>query len=277
MLGYSRQYYYKLCKQVVQDQDVEQQVIGLVQEKRKVLPRIGTRKVYHLISEVMQQKEIKMGRDKLFTVMRDNGLLIAPRRRYVQTTNSRHRFKKYPNKARSLVVREPDQLWVSDITLIKAEDGYCYLNMVTDAYSRKIVGYAVADNMESESMIGALRMALKQKQPLSIPMHHSDRGTQYCSDLYVNLMKRTNCIISMTENSDPYENALAERMNRTIKEEFGLDQIMKNKELVYKLVKEAIDLYNYYRPHLSLNMKTPDEIHKNPDYLMQSGIDKNYF
>ena len=237
-------------------------MIGLVQEKRKVLPRIGTRKVYHLIAETIHQRAIRMGRDKLFAVMRENGLLIAPRRRYVQTTNSRHRFKKYPNRAKGMAVCEPDQLWVSDITLIKAEDGYCYLNMVTDAYSRKIVGYAIADNMESESMIGALRMALKQKQPLAIPMHHSDRGTQYCSDLYVNLMKRNNCIISMTENSDPYENALAERMNRTIKEEFGLDQIMKSKELVYKLVEEAIDLYNYYRPHLSLKMKTPDEVHK---------------
>jgi transposase InsO family protein len=261
-LGYSRQYYYKLCKQVVDDQDVERQVIGLVQEKRKVLPRVGTRKVYHLIAAVLQQREIKVGRDKLFSVMRDNGLLIAPRRRYVQTTNSRHRFKKYPNKAKGMTVHEPDQLWVSDITLIKAEDGYCYLNMVTDAYSRKIVGYAVADNMEAESMIGALRMALNQKQALAIPMHHSDRGSQYCGELYVNLMKRNNCIISMTENSDPYENALAERMNRTIKEEFGLDGVVKSKDLVYKMVKEAIELYNYYRPHLSLNMKTPHQVHK---------------
>jgi putative transposase len=137
----------------------------------------------------MHKKAIKIGRDKLFTVMRDNDLLIAPRSRYVQTTNSRHRFKKYPNKTKDRIVNAPDQLWVSDITLIKAEEGYCYLNMVTDAYSRKIVGYAVADNMEAESMIGALRMALSQKQSLSIPMHHSDRGTQYCCELYVNLMK----------------------------------------------------------------------------------------
>jgi putative transposase len=261
-LGYSRQYYYKLCKQVTALQDDEQQVVKLVQEKRKLLPRLGTRKVYHLIAEVMRQREIKMGRDKLFSVMRNNDLLIAPRRRYIQTTNSRHRFKKYPNKAKDLMVDQPDQLWVSDITLIKAEDGYCYLNMVTDAYSRKIVGYAVADNMEAESMIGALRMALSQKGPLAIPMHHSDRGAQYCCELYVNLMKRNNCIISMTENSDPYENALAERMNRTIKEEFGLDRIVKSKALVYKIVEESIELYNYYRPHLSLKMKTPAEVHK---------------
>lgn len=246
-------------------------MIGLVQDERKLLPRLGTRKVYHLITEVLRQKEIKMGRDKLFSVMRDNGLLIAPRRRYVQTTNSRHRFKKYPNKAKDIVVHKPDQLWVSDITLIKAEDGYCYLNMVTDAYSRKIVGYAVADNMETESMIGALRMALSQKGPLAVPMHHSDRGTQYCCELYVNLMKRNNCIISMTENSDPYENALAERMNRTIKEEFGLDRIMKSKALVYKIVDEAVELYNYHRPHLSLNMKTPDEIHKKSRLLSAVG------
>jgi transposase InsO family protein len=271
VLGYSRQYYYKLCKQVAHDQDVEQQVLGLVQEERKLLPRIGGKKVYHLISEVMKQKEVKMGRDKLFTVMRDNGLLIAPRRRYVQTTNSRHRLKKYPNKAKEMIVQEPDQLWVSDITLIKAEDGYCYLNMVTDAYSRKIVGYAIADNMEAESMIGALRMALSQKPLSAVLMHHSDRGSQYCGELYVSLMKRNNCIISMTENSDPYENALAERMNRTIKEEFGLDGVVKSKDLVYKMVKEAIELYNYYRPHLSLKMKTPDQIHKKSRLLNAVG------
>jgi len=270
-LGYSRQYYYKLCKQFVQVQDEQQQVVKLVHEQRKLLPRIGTRKVYHLIAEVMRKKALKIGRDKLFTVMRDNDLLIAPRRRYIQTTNSRHRFKKYPNKAKNIVVYKPDQLWVSDITLIKAEDGYCYLNMVTDAYSRKIVGYAVADNMEAESMIGALKMALSQKQPLATPIHHSDRGTQYCCELYVNLMKRNNCIISMTENSDPYENALAERMNRTIKEEFGLDKIVKSKALVYKIVKEAIELYNYHRPHLSLNMRTPDEIHEKSRLLIAVG------
>jgi transposase InsO family protein len=170
-----------------------------------------------------------------------------------------------------MLLYKPDQLWVSDITLIKAEDGYCYLNMVTDAYSRKIVGYAVADNMEAESMIGALRMALSQKAPLAIPMHHSDRGSQYCGELYVNLMKRNNCIISMTENSDPYENALAERMNRTIKEEFGLDGIVKSKDLVYKIVKEAIELYNYCRPHLSLNMETPEERHKKSRLLCAVG------
>lgn len=270
-MGYSRQYYYKLCKQVIQDQGVEQQVIKLVQEKRKLLPRLGTRKVYHLIAEVMRQKAIRIGRDKLFTVMRDHDLLIAPRRRYVQTTNSRHRFKKYPNRAKDIVLCKPDQLWVSDITLIKAEDGYCYLNMVTDAYSRKIVGYAVADNMEAESMIDALRMALSQKQSFATPMHHSDRGTQYCSELYISLMKRNNCIISMTENSDPYENALAERMNRTIKEEFGLDRIVKSKALVYKIVKEAVELYNYHRPHLSLKMETPDERHKKSRLLNAVG------
>lgn len=159
---------------MVEIEDDQQQVIKLVQEKRKLLPRLGTRKVYHLIAEAMRQKAIRVGRDKLFTIMRDSNLLIAPRRRYIQTTNSIHRFKKYPNRAKDIVLDHPDQLWVSDITLIKAEEGYCYLNMVTDAYSRKIVGYAVADNMEAESMIDALRMALSQKQPLAIPMHHSE-------------------------------------------------------------------------------------------------------
>ena len=270
-MGYSRQYYYKLCKQQQVVDSKAQAVIELVQKERKLLPRLGTRKVYHLIAATMRQKALKMGRDKLFTLMRDNDLLIAPRRRYVQTTNSRHWMKKHPNRAKTLTVIKPEQLWVSDITHIRTEEGFCYLNMVTDAYSRKIVGYAIADNMEAESMIAAMAMALATKTASYRTMHHSDRGTQYCSQLYVSLMKRNKCIISMTENSDPYENALAERMNRTIKEEFGLDKVIKSRALASKMVKEAIDLYNYRRPHLSLKMKTPDEIHKKSRLLSAVG------
>ncbi|WP_345258597.1 IS3 family transposase, partial [Flaviaesturariibacter amylovorans] len=157
----------------------------------------------------------------------------------------------------------PDEIWVSDITYLKTEEGNCYLNMVTDAFSRKIVGHAVADNMETESMIKAFEMAQRGRaDKLQPTIHHSDRGLQYCSKEYVASASKNCILLSMTENGDPYENALAERMNRTIKEEFGMDRTLKSKAQVKAIVEESIHLYNNKRPHLALNMKTPEQVHK---------------
>jgi len=238
------------------------------------LPRLGTRKLYYLIKDALQERNIKFGRDKLFELLKENNLLIQPQRRYIQTTMSKHWMRKWPNIIKDLPVTEPDQVWVSDITYIKTEKENCYLNMITDAYSRKIVGYAMDNTMQTESMIKALEMAAKQKiNPDIRTIHHSDRGLQYCSKEYVELTARNNIKLSMTENSDPYENALAERMNRTIKEEFGMNGKLKDKEQLHQLLKESINLYNQNRPHLALNMKTPEEVYKqkNPDYQRQSG------
>lgn len=235
----------------------------MVQSHRKLLCRIGTRKLHHLLQNELQSKALKCGRDKLFHYLRQEEMLIKPRRRYIQTTNSKHWLRRYPNLTRDITISEPEQLWVSDITYLKTEEGNCYVNMVTDAFSRKIVGYAIADNMETSSMIQAYRMALNTKQYKDIQtIHHSDRGLQYCSKEYVELSKSHNCLISMTENGDPYENALAERMNRTIKEEFGLGEALKSKQIAEQMIEEAVFLYNNYRPHLSLNYKTPTQIHK---------------
>ena len=160
----------------------------LVEKQRKLLPRSGTRKLYYLIGEELERLSIKFGRDKLFALLNEYDLLIKPKRRYTQTTMSRHYLRKRPNIAKDLEVREPDQLWVSDITYIKTEEGNCYLNMVTDAYSRKIVGYAIDATMETTSMINALKMATRQKvNTKAETIHHSDRGLQYCSREYVNL------------------------------------------------------------------------------------------
>ena len=234
----------------------------LVDRERKQLPRIGTRKVYYLIKEDLQEQGVKFGRDKLFELMRMYGLQIQPRRRYTQTTMSKHWLRKWPNITKGKKVQHQDQIWVSDITYIKTDEGNCYLNMITDAYSRKIMGYAVDDNMETDSMIEALKMAVRQRaDSLVSTIHHSDRGLQYCSKEYALMTAKNNIALSMTENGDPYENALAERMNRTIKEEFGMDRKMKNKEQVKKLVEESIFLYNHKRPHLALNMKTPDQVY----------------
>jgi transposase InsO family protein len=245
-----------------------------VERERKLLPKIGTRKIHHLIKTDLETKELKFGRDKLFRLMQKHRLLIKPQRRYIQTTMSKHWLKKWPNIIKELKINEPDQVWMSDITYIKTEEGTCYLNMITDAFSRKIVGYAIADNMETESMIKALTMAAKQKQNKYLPtIHHSDRGLQYCSQEYASTTRQNNILLSMTENSDPYENALAERMNRTIKEEFGMNRTLKSKSQLIKLLTESVSLYNNYRPHLALKMKTPAEVYqiKNPDYQRQPG------
>jgi putative transposase len=262
-LNYTRQAYYKQQKDRQTKHDQEAQVKALVLEKRKRLPRVGGRKLQHLIGPCLRREGIKWGRDKLFTLLREQDLLIKPRRRYVQTTHSKHWLRKYPNRAKGLAVTAPEQLWVSDITYLKTEEGNCYLTMVTDAYSRKIVGYSIADNMEAATVAQALTMAIKNRCYKNENLvHHSDRGLQYCSREYVGLAESKHIQMSMTEASDPYENALAERMNRTIKEEFCLDHILKTKQQTYAAVKEAIWLYNHYRPHQALSLKTPNQVHQ---------------
>lgn len=252
-----------------QSRDVAKQILKreavkkLVDRERKFLPRVGTRKLHELIKNDLQHQGLKYGRDKLFALMKYYGLHIRPRRRYMQTTMSKHWLRKWPNIIKGRKVQHPDEVWVSDITYIKTQQGNCYLNMITDAYSRKIVGYAVDDTMETVSMIGALKMAAQQRRyPQFATIHHSDRGLQYCSKEYSLLTTKHNIRLSMTENGDPYENALAERMNRTIKEEFGMDKPLKNKEQVQQLVAESIFLYNNKRPHLALQMKTPEQVYQ---------------
>jgi transposase InsO family protein len=234
-----------------------------VDRERKLLPRLGTRKIYHLINADLDKQGLKFGRDKLFRLMSDYGLQIKPRRRYTQTTMSKHWLRKWPNIIKERKVAQPDEVWVSDITYIKTEEGNCYLNMITDAYSRKIMGYAIEGTMETESMIRALKMATEQRKNSFVStIHHSDRGLQYCSKEYTSMTSQNNIRLGMTENGDPYENALAERMNRTIKEEFGMDRVLKTREQVKLLVKESILLYNHKRPHLALKMKTPEQVYQ---------------
>lgn len=264
-LGYQRQSYYKQHKLQSSNEHIKEAIKQLVCNQRKLLPRIGTRKLYKLIKPVMDSEGIKAGRDRLFDVLREKGLLIKPRRQYIQTTNSKHWLRKYPNKIKGITVTKPEEVWVSDITYIKTEEGNCYLSMITDARSRKIMGYNVCDSMSASETIKSLQMAISNRRyPDEKLIHHSDRGLQYCSGEYVSMAESNGITMSMTEQSDPYENALAERMNRTIKEEFCLDKILKTKQHVYDTVKEAVYLYNSYRPHLALNLNTPDFIHKKP-------------
>lgn len=221
----------------------------------------------------MQLGCIKMGRDKLFRLLSDHNLLIRRRRRYITTTNSNHRFKKYPNIVKGIEINGPEQVWVSDITYIKTDEGNCYLNLVTDAFSRKIMGFSIAQNMNTEEMRKAYDMAVSlRKYPDEQLIHHTDRGVQYCSGDYVQISNDNNIAISMTENGDPYENALAERMNRTLKEEFGLGRQLATRQQAFRLASEAVELYNKRRPHLALKMDTPENVHLQKSRLQeQSG------
>ncbi len=223
---------------------------------------LGGKKVYHQIKPALNDNRLKMGRDKLFILLSNHHLLIKPKRRYATTTNSKHWLRKYPNILKQQVITQPEQAWVSDITYIKTDEGNCYLNMVTDVFSRKIMGYAIAQNMNTEEMKKAYQMAIENRTyPDNKLLHHSDRGLQYCSGEYVQLSTKNNIEISMTENGDPYENALAERMNRTLKEEFGLGRQLHSRQQAFRLIEEGVELYNQRRPHLSLKMKTPDNVH----------------
>lgn len=226
------------------------------------MPRIGTRKLHYILTEELKQEGIKLGRDKMFEILGKNGMLIKKRRRYVQTTNSKHWLKKYSNLIKGVEIERPEKLWVSDITYIKTDEGFCYLTMITDAYSRKIVGYNTSKSLGNEGTIKALKMAIKKRKTREELIHHSDRGLQYCSKEYVELLEANKIKISMTEQSDPYENALAERMNRTIKEEFLMIDKFRDYQLLKRTVAESVDIYNTERPHLSCAMQYPADVHE---------------
>ncbi len=211
------------------------------------------------------ERGIQIGRDKLFDFMRQERLLTYRKKRCHKTTNSNHRNRKYPNKIRDMTIHRPEQVWVADITYLKACNRHYYLHLVTDAYSKKIMGYQLSSTMEALHTSRALQQATKNrmhKRQDEELIHHSDRGIQYCSREYVQLLHENNIEISMTEQSDPYENAIAERVNGILKSEFGLDEEFQSYLSLKKQVDESIDLYNKYRPHYSLDYMTPHSAHK---------------
>lgn len=227
-----------------------------------MLPRLGTRKLLVNIAPLLQEHGIQIGRDYLFDLLQRYKLLIRPRKRKVVTTDSRHWMRKYSNLTANLHCERPEQLWVSDITYIRMGNQWGYLSLITDAYSRKIMGYCLRMDLSAQGCIDALQMALTNrlysKQPL---IHHSDRGSQYCCADYVRLLQDNNIAISMTENGDPYENALAERVNGIIKSEFNLYNSSHGFEHTCELVKNSITAYNECRPHSSCDLLTPTQAH----------------
>jgi transposase InsO family protein len=217
-----------------------------------------------MLTEILQKHQISIGRDNLFDLLAAYSLLVRRRKRKrVNTTDSNHPFRKYPNQIRDLQVIRPNHLWVSDITYISLADCFCYLSLVTDAYSRKIVGYCLYPNLRREGPLQALGMALAglPVKPEAVLIHHSDRGLQYCCTDYIALLESNMMTISMTEKGDPYENAIAERINGILKEEFALDRDFDNFEQAKITAEKAINTYNQIRPHASCNYLTPDQAH----------------
>lgn len=257
-----RDAYYKYQMRYQQRKAVESQVIELVKHERTEQPRVGTRKLYKALQEPFQATGIKIGRDCLFDILRENDMLIRRKKTSCKTTDSYHRFYKYNNLVKDIEVTAPNQVWVSDITYIRTINGFCYLALITDLYSRKIIGHDISDSLELTGCLRALKKALRQVRHAGKLIHHSDRGIQYCSNQYVNELKKRNIKISMTEENHCYENAVAERVNGILKDEFYLDQCFFSTAHAKNAVKNAIKIYNSKRLHVSLNYKTPNMIFK---------------
>jgi transposase InsO family protein len=263
--GISRQAYYQ------HEWHLTQEVFhcGLVLEEvgsiRQRHPRIGVRKLHELLRPLMQSYGIKMGRDALFNLLSSHGLLVRTRKRRIHTTRSHHWLKKYPNLITDFTPTQPNELWVSDITYWKLNQTHVYLSLITDAYSRKIMGYHLSENLHAEQTVKALNMALSELGKCSATsaelIHHSDRGVQYCSSSYVNTLKNNHIKISMTQNGDPLENAIAERINGIIKNEYLYDYQCRNIEEGRKRLAQVVYLYNKERPHNSIGNLTPESVH----------------
>lgn len=274
LFGKTRHAYYDSLwrkeSSLVKEDVILQEVINI----RKDLPRLGTRKLHYVIQNKLISHQISFGRDYLFDLLSEHKLLIRQRKRKAITTDSRHWMRKYSNLVKGLEITRPEQVWVSDITYIRLTNQWGYLSLITDAYSRKIMGYSFRQDLAAEGCIEALKMALNNKLYNQSIIHHSDRGSQYCSHNYVDLLLKNNIAISMTENGDPYENALAERVNGIIKTEFNLYSSSLGFEQTGYQINKSIKSYNELRPHASCDYLTPDQAHIKSEKLNKRW--KNY-
>jgi len=253
----TRQAVYKYRKAMVRQQVGEYLIVKMVQDIRRKMPMVGGRKLYWMLREDLEKLRSSVGRDKFFDILRKNGLLVERRRRYAMTTNSRHWLYVYNNLVRGITVDGPNRVFVADITYLRVTRGFCYLALVTDVYSRKVVGFDVSESLSIDGALRALKMALAGVEDGSKLIHHSDRGIQYCSHEYTDLLKTYTVSISMGESGNPYDNAIAERVNGILKTEFFLDSTFADLRTAVKAVREAITTYNDMRPHMSIDYQTP--------------------
>lgn len=263
-VGISRQAYYQGVAREQQRESQEAVILKRVREERMSQPRVGTRKLHVMLKPVLAESGISFGRDALFHLLRQARLLVPNRRAYHKTTDSHHRFYRHPNllngDSKRTPVR-PEEVWVADITYLPTGERFAYLSLVTDAYSRKIVGHHVHSTLQAEEVAIAFKKALKQRQSDLPLIHHSDRGIQYCSSMYQAILVRHGVTCSMTDGYDCYQNALAERVNGILKGEFLINQ-PKDIDQARRMVEESILIYNQKRLHLGLKYKTPDAVHR---------------
>ena len=267
LFGKSRQGWHEQCEHSQEKSLAGIITVKLVKEIREKMPRIGTRKLLYMLQPTLKAHMIKIGRDNLYELLGEHGLLLRYSRRRAYTTNSNHRFKKYPNLIRELIITQAGELWVSDITYIALAEGFCYMSIVTDVYSHKIVGHCLHPTLESEGALTALSMALLEKKRKGKLIHHSDRGVQYCCTDYVLELEGNHIRISMTENGDPYENAIAERVNGILKSEHRMDQTFVSFEQAHQAANDAVNTYNNLRPHSSCDYMTPVVAHEQTGIL----------
>ena len=263
VFGISKQAYYKRIK-AQQTRELQQQaVINEVAKIRTRMPQTGTRKLYEHLQPVMPEIRVKMGRDSLFDLLRSNRMLIGKTKLFHVTTDSNHPFYTAPNLLKDTDITHAEQAFVTDITYLKTDQGHAYLALVTDAYSKQLMGWSLDDNMKVSMVKEALTMANKNRiyKDKNI-IHHSDRGRQYCCPEYTHFAKQMGFVMSTTQQSDPYENAVAERINGTLKYEFGFRKTLPNIEVARKMMKQAVKIYNNERLHWSLDLKTPEQVHR---------------
>jgi putative transposase len=256
--GVSRSGYYKATASVQERAVQEGALVEQVCRWRSLHPYMGVRKLRH----VLALEGAVIGRDRFFDLLRREGLLVGRKRRYARTTDSGHGFRVYPNRLKELELKRPGQVWVSDITYVRTQSGFRYLSLITDAYSRKIVGWSLWKDLTIEGSLKALKMALKEAGKSQDTIHHSDRGVQYCSKAYVKKLLKAGMQISMTQDNHCYENAQAERVNGILKQEYGLYHTFKGTRQCRAAVEQAIWLYNHQRPHWALGFNTPQQVHQ---------------
>ena len=276
LFGYSRQAWYDSQKRHSRSQMQEVFILKQAKELRQEHKRMGGEKLLLLLKPVFEEHNIKFGRDKFLNLLSEHGLLVRRRRRHPRTTDSNHFYRKYTNLIKDLELISSGRLWVSDITYIRTQKGFVYLSLITDAYSKKIVGWCLWPNLSSEGALNALKMAISTEGVKPGLIHHSDRGIQYCCNDYVNYLKGSNINISMTENGDPYENAIAERINGILKDEYDLCESFSDYQTALEAVKTATYKYNNKRPHRSVGMMFPVDAHNQNGLLKKHWRIRNY-
>lgn len=263
LFGKSRQAWYDVQNRRDDRKMKEELIVGWVRETRRELPKVGTLKLMYQLQARFRDHNIALGRDAFYSLLRNNDLLVKSKKRYTSTTQSYHHYRVWPDLLQRRPADQAEQVWVSDITYLRTQSGFIYLFLVTDAFSRKIVGHHLSQSLKASGCIAALQKAIRQRiYPERNLIHHSDRGIQYCCDAYVEVLQKNRIKISMTQSGSPYDNAIAERVNGILKSEFDLARTFESYAEAVGSVARAINAYNTLRPHFSCKLLTPQKAHE---------------